>query len=39
MHEEQKMLNSFNNTLENANNGLKIEVSDLYKDVKFFKGN
>lgn len=39
MHEEQKMLNSFNNTLGNLNNGLKLEMSDLYKDVKFFKEN
>ena len=39
MHEEQKMLNSFNNTLGNLNNGLKLEMSDLYKNVKFFKEN
>ena len=39
MHEEQKMLNSFNNTLGNLNNGLKLELSDLYKDFKFFKEN
>ena len=39
MKEEQKMMNSFNNTLENEENRMKLEVSDLYKNVKFFTKN
>ena len=39
MKEEQKMINSFNNTLENEENRMKLEVSDLYKNVKFFTKN
>ena len=37
MKEEQKMLNSFSNTLENEENRMKLDVTDLYKNVKFFK--
>ena len=39
MKEEQKMMNSFNNTLENEENRMKLEVSDLYKNVKFLTKN
>ena len=40
MREEKKMLNSFNsfnNTMENEDNRMNLELSDLYKNVKFFK--
>ena len=36
MKEEQKMMNSFNNTLENEDQRMKLEVGDLYKSVKFY---
>ena len=36
MKEEQKMMNSFNNSLENEDQRMKLEVGDLYKSVKFY---